>query len=122
MSTFSTPIHPSEKRRPKYGNRKTVVDGITFDSAKEARRWGELRLLEKAREIDSLTRQPRYRIMVGGIKVCDYVGDFRYYSHRPENNGLTELVVEDVKGMKTAVYRLKKKLMLACHGIEIREV
>jgi hypothetical protein len=59
--------------------------------------------------------QPRYRLEVCGVHVCDYVADFRY-----EEGGAT--VVEDAKGFKTAAYKLKKKLMKAIHNIEIREV
>jgi hypothetical protein len=99
----------------KYGARKTEVDGITFDSAKEAKRYGELKLLERAGEIAELELQPKYDLTVKGQKVCTYKADFRYFEHGCE-------VVEDVKGMRTPVYRLKKKLMKACHGIEIREV
>lgn len=100
--------------RSKYGNRRTTIDGITFDSAKEALRWQELRLLEAAGEIRNLARQARYRLEVNGAKVCDYVADFTY------DEGDT-FVVEDVKGRRTPVYSLKKKLMKAIHGIEIRE-
>jgi hypothetical protein len=100
---------------PKYGNRKTTVDGITFDSAKEARRWNELRMLEKAGTITGLRRQIRFPLEVNGEHVCWYVSDFLYQHGGKE-------IVEDVKGMRTDVYRLKKRLMLACHGIAISEV
>lgn len=100
---------------PKYQNWKTVVDGITFDSAKEARRYGELKLLQRAGQISGLAIQPTYRIVVNNCLVCTYKADFTYLDAEKG------LVVEDVKGMKTPVYRLKKKLMLAVHGVEILE-
>lgn len=118
MATFPTPIHPSEKRRPKYGNKKTVVGGLTFDSKKEADRWNELLILEKAGEIDGLVRQVPYRLEVNGFLVCTYVADALYFDRSSRS-----WVTEDVKGgPRTRVYAIKKKLMLACHGIEIREV
>lgn len=99
----------------KYRNRKTVVDGITFDSVKEARRYGELKRLERAGEIRGLELQPRFPIIVNGIKVCEYRADFDYY------NAAGNQIVEDVKGFKTPIYNLKKKLMRAVYGIDILE-
>ena len=106
-------------KAPKYLNRKTVVDGIKFDSAKEARRYGELKLLERAGQITGLEIQPSFRLVVNNCLICTYKADFRYTTDTPHVRGL--VVVEDVKGMKTPVYRLKKKLMLAIHGVEIFE-
>ena len=101
--------------RNKYGNKKTVVDNITFDSMKEAARYGELKLLEKAGKIDLLELQPKFRLEVNGEKICTYIADFQY-----DDDGHT--VVEDVKGVKTAIYRLKKKLVKAIFGIDIQEI
>lgn len=103
-----------EGKASKYGNRKTEVDGIVFDSAKEANRYGELKILEKKEEIHFLEVQPSFTLQVEGQKICKYIGDFSYYV-----NG--ELKVEDCKGFKTPVYRLKKKLMKAVFGIDILE-
>ena len=105
------------KRRSKYGNVKTVVDGHTFDSKREARRYGELLLLLKAREIFDLTLQPAFPCEVNGKFVCSYLADFMY-----RKRGGMIYTVEDVKGVRTALYRLKKKLVFACHRIEIQEV
>lgn len=102
--------------KSKYGNRKTEVDGIRFDSVAEAKRYGELQLLVAAGEINELVLQPRFPLMVNGEKVGTYSADFQYR----DRDG--RLLVEDVKGMPTTVYRLKKRLMKAVHGIEIREV
>lgn len=104
-------------KRPKYGNRKTVVDGITFDSQAEARRWSLLKLLQKGGQIKKLERQVKYLLAVEGVKIADYVADFRYIDIKRQAE-----VVEDVKGVKTPVYRLKKKLMKAIYGIDIAEV
>jgi len=114
--------------RNKYGNKKTVVDGIVFDSKKEANRYCELKLLEKAGEIRDLKRQVKFVLIpaiseyrgCGQRAVCvqkavTYIADFVY-----KENG--EEIVEDVKGMKTEVYKLKKKLLRWRYGITIREV
>src|SRR5688500_13421429 len=102
----------------KFGAVKTTVDAITFDSKKEARRYQDLKLLERAGVISELCvdkKQLRYSLVVNSEKICTYVADFRYVE-----NGRT--VIEDTKGFKTPEYKLKAKLMKACHGIEIREI
>lgn len=104
--------------RSKYGNKETEIDGIKFDSAKEAKRYVELRYLLKAGEIKYLERQVEFELQVNGEKVASYYADFVY-----ERDG--KMIVEDVKSRFTKglpVYRLKKKLMLQCHNIEIQEV
>lgn len=104
---------------PKYGNRKVIeADGLTHDSRKEFRRWQELQLRERAGEISHLRRQPVFDLIVNGELVCRYVADAAY-----DEGGA--LVVEDTKSeatRKNRTYVLKKKLMRACHGIQIREV
>ena len=107
-------------RANKYGAVVTVVEGIWFDSAKEARRWQELRLLEQAGEIRGLERQPEYSLDISGGKVGVYRGDFRYLERTAEG-GWGSVVVEDVKGIKTPVYRLKKRLLKALYAIDVRE-
>lgn len=98
----------------KYGAKKTVVDGITFASKAEARRYTQLKMMEQAGAIKALELQPAYELVVNGQLICKYVADFQYHENR-------QLVVEDVKGFKTPEYKLKKKLLLALYGIEIRE-
>ena len=90
----------------KYRNIKTVIDGITFDSKKEAARYADLKLMETAHHIFHLQTQPRFPLLVNGKKVADYVGDFKYWS--PSEN---DWIVEDVKSeaTKTPLYRLKKR-------------
>ena len=119
----------------KYKNTKTIVDGITFDSKKEAKRWTELKLLESAGVISDLRRQVRFELIPaqrepdtigsrGGIikgklieRKVEYVADFVY-----RDTGTGEIVVEDTKGIQTKDYKIKRKLMLWVHGIRIREV
>lgn len=111
---------PVEKKKAKYGNNKTVVDGIAFDSEKEAKRYGVLMMRLKAGEIGLLELQKVYELKVDGERVCKYIADFVYLVM-----ATGETVVEDVKSeatRKLTVYRLKKKLMKAIHGIEITEV
>jgi hypothetical protein len=112
--------HVEVKKKSKYGNKKTEVDGIVFDSAKEAKRYSELKVMLKAVEIGMLEMQVPFELKVEGNKVCRYVADFRYIDSRTG-----ELVVEDVKSdftRKLPTYRLKKKLMKQILGIIIKEV
>ena len=101
----------------KYHARKIKApDGQVFDSVKEYHRWGCLRLLERAGAIKDLKRQVKYELIPkqSGERACNYIADFTYIE-----NG--ELVVEDVKGVRTDAYKIKKKLMLWVHGIRIKE-
>ena len=107
-------------RKPgsKYNNEKTFVGAKKFDSKKEAARYQELLLLQKAKKISSLRTQVRYKFEKGGVLICAYVADFVYLEKGVE-------VVEDVKSAftrKNPVYRIKKKMMLAFFGIDVREV
>lgn len=124
-------------RGTKYHNRKVTVDGITFDSQKEAVRFQELRLLERAGAISELRRQVKYILIPaqreessetfkkgskkGLLKPgrvieqeCSYIADFVYFQ-----DGKT--VVEDAKGVRTPEYKIKRKLMLLNYGIRIKE-
>lgn len=101
----------------KYGAKKVKApDGQVFDSVKEFHRWGCLRLLERAGRISDLQRQVKFELIPKqeGERACYYIADFVY-----QEDG--QKVVEDCKGMKTEVYKIKKKLMLWVHGIRIRE-
>jgi hypothetical protein len=93
-----------------------------FDSKKEARRYQQLKLMEKAGEITGIKVHPKFPIMVNGEKICTYIADFEYWTKFKNVSKCPERVIEDVKGVKTAVYQLKKKLMFACHGISIVEI
>ena len=102
----------------KYNNTKVRVDGRLFDSKREAARWQELQLLERAGEITELERQVEYELIPKqkGERAAKYIADFRYVDHEGKT------VVEDTKGVKTPVYILKRKLMLWVHGIKVVEV
>ena len=122
----------------KYHSRKVILDGETFDSQKEARRYAELKLLERAGKISDLQRQVRYELIPsqretsteiytrgekkgqfkpGKVieKPCYYVADFEYIQ-----DGIK--VVEDTKGVRTKDYVIKRKLMLKVYGVRVREV
>lgn len=122
----------------KYNNTKVTLDGETFDSKKEARRYCELKLLERAGEIRNLERQVKYILIPAQYeyyerygkkgqplkqgqrlleKECSYVADFKYQDARTG-----ELIVEDTKGVRTKDYIIKRKLMLKEFGIRIKEI
>lgn len=127
------------RRQSKYYNIKTrALDGTVFDSNKEARRWDELTLLQRAGKITDLQRQVRYELIPAqyqtyerfskkgerlkdGVRLLErkveYVADFVYTAAETG-----ETIVEDAKGMRTKDYILKRKLMLAVHSIRVREV
>lgn len=95
----------------KYHNKRTTVDGITFDSKKEARRYAELKMLEKGGAISQLVLQPRFELQESFKKngktyrKIEYIADFMY-----RDNEKNVTIVEDVKGIKTDVYKIKQKL------------
>ena len=101
----------------KYNAKKTVLDGITFASRKEGKRYQELRLLERAGEIQDLRLQVPYELIPKqkGERACTYYADFVYMEDGKQ-------IVEDTKGVKTPLYVVKRKLMLWVHGIKIREI
>jgi hypothetical protein len=125
------------KTMNKYHNRKVITsDGISHDSQREANRWCELKLLERAGKIKDLQRQVKFVLIPAQVEVyerygkkgqrlndgerviekeCAYIADFTY-----TENG--KKVVEDTKGMKTKDYIIKRKLMLYIHHIRIKEV
>lgn len=108
----------------KYKNKKVKVSGITFDSRKEARRYGELKYMQKAGKIKGLKRQVKYILIPSQRNAnnrviereCAYIADFVY-----TDTETGETIVEDVKGLRTDVYKIKRKLMLERYGIRIKE-
>lgn len=118
----------------KYGNKKITVGDETFDSAKEYRRFCELKLLQRGKRIHGLQRQVKFVLIPtqrepdeigvrGGVKPgkviekeCAYIADFVYVNDKGET------VVEDTKGFRTTEYIIKRKLMLYVHGIRIQEI
>lgn len=115
-------------RKAKYRNKPKVLNGIKFDSQKEARRYQELKLLERAGKIKDLEIQPKFSL-VKGVKFTGdnrakpdlrYFADFAYTDTRTG-----ERIVEDVKSVVTkesTVYKMKRHMMLAIHGIEVKEI
>lgn len=115
---YQAALGAKPKRRHKYGVSapgQRTAEGILFDSAAECRRYGELKLLERGGFIRDLRRQTKFTFTIDGDVMFSYVSDFDYWE------GCT-YKIEDVKGVKTPVYRLKKKLIERQHGIKITEV
>ena len=112
-----------KKKKSKYRNKIVHAQGKKFDSVKERDRHFFLQQEQRRGAIRNLRCQVRFKINVNGEHICEYVADF-VYDKFLENSELTYPVVEDVKAKatKTQTYMLKKKLMKACHGVEIREV
>jgi hypothetical protein len=107
--------------RNKYGARKTVVDGITFDSQREANRWRDLQSLEKGGLITKLERQVKY-VLAPSVK---FIGEqkakaaLRYYADFRYVDDLGYVIVEDAKGRQTEAFRIKRHLMKSVHGIDV---
>ena len=107
----------------KYHNKKVIYNGITFDSIKEKNRYIELKLLERAGLIKDLKLQyefelqPAFTLNKKKIRKISYIADFYYF-----DNKLNDYVVEDTKGMRTEVYKLKKKMFKYRYKKEITEL
>ena len=99
----------------KYKNIVTTIDNIRFHSKKEANRYRELCLLNKSKIISDLELQPNFKITINNKFICNYKADFAY-----KQDG--EVVYEDVKGFRTQVYKLKKKLTEAQYNVTINEI
>lgn len=112
-----------KKGKNKFGAKKTVIDGETFDSKAESNRWAELRRMEKAGLISNLERQPRFNLKCGDRPIlldsgrqAFYKADFAYW------NG-SERVIEDVKGVATPEYKLKRAIVHAMFpAVRITEI
>jgi hypothetical protein len=116
-------LKPQPKQKSKYRAERTTFDGITFDSKKEAQRYHELKLMQQAGQIRGLRLQPDYPLHVTGtrgdqILIGSYRGDFFY--EEDCSGGWVERL-EDVKGLKTPMYRWKKKHVEAEYGIDVIE-
>jgi hypothetical protein len=121
-----------EKKKSKYGNKKVVIDGIKFDSQKEGKRYLELKQKERLGLIFDLKLQvkfeliPKYTLNGKTIRAMNYIADFVYRETIKNEEGTRELkyktIVEDTKGYRTEVYKLKKKMFEYKYGIEIKEV
>ena len=102
------------KARSKYHAKRVHLDGYLFDSQAEAKRYAELKLLERAGEISRLKVHPRTRVEINGTHICDVEADFGFYDEVKE---ITRYI--DVKGMDLALSRLKRKLVKALYAMEI---
>jgi len=112
---------------PKYKNKKTVVDGLKFDSKLEARRYEELKLMERAGAITDLKVHPKFKLSCGDKPIlvkskgypngrrATYTADFSYLRG-------DELVVEDTKGMDTSESRLRRAIVEAQYGIDVQRI
>jgi hypothetical protein len=107
------------KKKPKHNNVQTLVGDELLDSGREATRYGELLLLQKADEITALQRQVWFLLEPGNDKnrAEYYIADFVYF-----DCSLKEWVVEDAKGYRERVYVNKKKSMYNKYGIDVKEV
>jgi Protein of unknown function (DUF1064) len=103
-------------KRPKYNNKKTIINGITFDSKKEADRYVFLTHRATIGEVVDIHLQVPFVFALEGKKMFTYKADFVYF-----DKVANELIVEDVKGFRTPIYKLKKKLIESQHKIKITE-
>jgi hypothetical protein len=86
-----------------------TMDGVVFASKREMMRYSELKMLERCHIISNLEMQPKFPIVLNGVHVCNYIADFRYLTQNDKT------IVEDSKGMRTEIYRLKAKLFHAAY-------
>ncbi len=129
METSNVNDLKSKKKRSKFGATKVAINGIKFDSKKEAERYQHLELLQRASVISNLQVHPIFKLIVKGVHICDYEADFEYI--RMEDS---KRIVEDVKALgkkikgkkrfstKTPLYQAKKRLVKALYGINISEI
>ena len=109
-------------KKSKFNNIKTVIDGITFDSKREAKRYSELKILERCNIISDLKLQVSYVLIPaqkGGLRnelALKYIADFTYF-----DNELNKQIILDVKGVKTPIYIAKRKMMKSL-GHEVTEI
>lgn len=109
---FSEPA----RKKSKYGNRKKEVDGILFDSEREAKRYSVLKLMQKQGLIGLLELQVSFELNPGGTHSLKYIADFKYI-----DAGTGETIIEDCKGFLTRDYIKKRRLMWKVHQIKIKE-
>lgn len=109
-------------KKSKYGNKKTAG----YDSKKESERASQLKWMQECGQISELKEQVKYLLVPAHYengkcieRACNYIADFTYWRHY--ENGAVEFIVEDCKGMRTDVYKIKRKLMLSIYKIKIKE-
>lgn len=122
--------------KSKFKNKWVKQDDVSFASEGELARWNFLRMMQAEGKIINLRRQIRFKLEINGILICTYIADHGYfivdeskpvitdpvYGYELGSHILQPEIIEDFKGMETPEFKLKKKLMLAIHGIEIKIV
>lgn len=116
MTTEEFRLNFQVPKRMKYRNVPTVVNGIKFQSKREAKRYQRLLLLQKAGDVVKIELQVKYELVVNSEKICAYIADFRV------TWASGNITVEDAKGFATPVYKIKRALMKAIYGITIKEI
>ena len=107
----------SKPKRAKYGNRKVMIDGILFDSKREAAYYSELKIREKAGEVIGVELQQPFTILINGFLIGTYKSDFAFW-----DNTAGRFRVIDVKGMDTPLSKFKRKCVKAQYGFEVEVV
>lgn len=106
-----------QKRGNKFKAKRTLLDGICFDSKAESAYYAALKLRERAGEVCDVEMQRPYALTINGVLICTYRADFVFW-----DVALKRRRVIDVKGVITPLFRVKQKLMKACHGLEVEVV
>jgi|ERR1044072_3819636 hypothetical protein len=104
------------KPKSKFRNKPAIVDNIRFASQWEAEYYGQLKLRKRAKDIKDFRRQVRFRLVVNGCHICDYLADFVIY-HNDDSRTVVDTKSEATEGLP--VFQLKKKLLKALHGVDI---
>ena len=113
--------HFKKSKKGKYNQRGFRLDGRFFHSESEANRYSQLKVMMATGKISRLECQVAYPVHLDGEPICTYYADFRYFIH-DELGSVTDIVIEDVKGMRTVEFILKKKLVQAKHKVKIIEL
>ena len=104
-------------RGNKYKAKRTLLDGICFDSKAEASYYAGLKLRQRAGEVEDVEMQRPYALIIEGQLICTYRADFVFWDVAERRRR-----VIDVKGIETPAFKIKRKLMKACHGLEVEVV
>ena len=112
VSTTIVTLEAMAKKQQKYHAESLTIDGHRFDSLAEAKRYGELHMLQMTKAIETLIVHPKFPIYIAGTKICDVVLDFQYVKDH-------QFIYEDVKGFDNPLSRLKRKLLEAVYGFKV---
>lgn len=104
-------------KKRKYRNVPVTVDGLRFDSKREAAYYGELKIREKAGEVSALALQPSFELLNDGGKKTRYVADFAFWDHVADR-----FRIVDVKGFETRIFQMKKRMMKVLKGIDVEVI